>query len=191
MLSGVAPTPSVVIRKSFGYRGGTQVWSNRYHFNGGTPADNTAWNTLFDAVVADEAPIYDAGITITEAVGYTAGSTIAAHSKSYTTVGTATYTGNRSPGDCAALLRYATAARTSKGHPIYLFNYFHACLSAASGSAYDTLLGAQKTNIEEYADDWLAGFSDGTHTLTRAGPNGADATARLCETYITHRDFPR
>lgn len=187
----MAATPSVVVKKSFGYRGGTQIWSNRYHFNGGTPADNTAWNTLFDAIVAAEKAIYDAGITIVEAVGYVAGSTISAHSKSYTTAGTATYTGDRSPGDCAALLRYATAARTSKGHPIYLFNYFHGCLSAASGSAYDTLLAAQKTNIETYGSTWLTGFSDGTNTYNRAGPNGADATSRLCETYITHRDFPR
>lgn len=181
---------AVVIKKQFAYRGGTQVFSNRYWFNGGVPADNTAWNTLFDNVVAAEKLIYDAGITIIEAVGYVGGSTISAHSKSYTTAGTAVYTNPRAPGDCAALLRFSTAARTSKGHPIYLFNYFHGVCNNG-GANYDVVDSSQVTKISTYGSAWLTGFSDGTNTYTRAGPRGADATSRLAETLITHRDFPR
>jgi hypothetical protein len=60
-----------------------------------------------------------------------------------------------------------------------------------TGGDADDLNSAQKTALEEYADDWLAGFSDGTNTLVRAGPHGVTATARTVKPEITHRDFPR
>ncbi len=187
----MAPTPSVRIVKSFDYRGNAQEFSNRYHFTGGTPADNTAWNTLFDAVVADEKEIFQADITIVKAVGYAAGSEVPVHDKVYTVAGTGSFFGSAlCPGDCAALVRYATAAKSSRNHAIYLFNYYHGVLRDTGGDA-DDLNGPQKTALEEYADDWLAGFSDGTNTYVRAGPNGANATSRIVKPEITHRDFPR
>jgi hypothetical protein len=186
----MAATPRVRIVKSMAARGGTQLWSNTYHFNGGTPANNTDWETFFDAIVTAEKATLTADITIVEAVGYVAGATVAAHSKNYTTAGTLTATGKATPPiDCAALVRYATAARTSKNHPIYLFNYVHG--ARLDGSAPDLLYTTQKTALETYATAWIAGFSDGTNTLNRAGPNGANATARFVNGYLTHRDFPR
>jgi hypothetical protein len=180
----------VVVKSTSPYLGSTKVWSNDYHANGGVPATNTAWDTLFDAIVAAQKACMVTDQHIVEAIGYVGTSTISVHSKAYTTAGTLSVSGgNACPIDTAALLRWSTAARTSKGHPIYLFNYFHGVRSDSSDR--DVLHTTQRTAIDTYATAWLAGFSDGTNSYVRAGPRGANATARLTKTLLTHRDFPR
>lgn len=186
----MAATPSVKILKSFTYKDTTKVWSNRYHFNGGTPADSAHWNTLFDAITAAEKAIFDSGVTITEAIGYAAGSDVPVASKSYSLAGTGTFaTGSKCPGDVAALVRYSTAAKTPKNHPVYLFNYYHSAWDVSSD--VDKLNANQRTALQTYTGLWLTGFSDGAITAVRAGPNGATATGVLVEQFLTHRDFPR
>jgi hypothetical protein len=126
-----------------------------------------------------------------ETIGYAAGSDVPVFSKTYSQAGTGSFaTFIACPGDCAALVRYTTTARTPKNHPVYLFNYFHSCGINTSGAS-DLLNTAQKTAIGTYASAWLSGFSDGTNTYVRAGPNGATATGQLVEQYVMHRDFPR
>jgi hypothetical protein len=188
----VAATPSVRVVKSFLFKGGTRLYSNRYHFNGGTPADATHWHTLMDNIVnAEKAALY-ANSTIVECLGYAAGSDVPVATKVYSTAGTHTGTGgNEAPGECAALVRYSTAARTTKNHPIYLFNYYHNALLTTSGaSGQDKLLASQATSFATYASSWISGFSDGTITAVRASPNGAAATGSIVEEWLTHRDFP-
>jgi hypothetical protein len=187
----VADTPSVRIVKTFDYRGNAQLFSNRYHFNGGVPSDNAHWDALFDDIVAIEKTVFQSNIEIVEAVAYLAGSEVPVHSKVYTTAGTGAFFGSAMcPGDCAALVRYATTARSVRNHPIYLMNYYHGVMRDTGGDA-DDLNGPQKTALEAYATHWISGFTDGVITAVRAGPHGATATSRIVKPEITHRDFPR
>lgn len=188
----MAATPSIKVNKTFAFKGGSRIWSNRYHFNGGTPADATHWHTLMDAVVLAEKACHQSNTVIVECIGYAAGSDVPVASKVYSTAGTVTPGGSSYPqaGEVAALIRWSTAAKTTKNHPIYLFSYMHGVWNDASGGDVDLLDTTMKTAYETYATDWITGFTDGVITAVRASPNGAVATGSLLEEYTTHRDFP-
>jgi hypothetical protein len=188
----MATVPSVSIVKTFFFKGGTRAYSNRYHFTGGTPADATHWHTLFDNIVDDEKAALSGTTTITEAIGYAAGSDVPVATKTYAITGTysAGGTDTNCPGEVAALVRYSTAARTTKNHPIYCFNYYHHVFVHGGGVVQDELAAGQKTALETYAGQWLTGITDGTITAKRSTPNGATVTGHNVEEYVTHRDFP-
>lgn len=189
----MAIDPSIKVEKTFSYRGATRVFSNRYYFDNLKPADNTKWTTFCDAVVAAEKLIWNStsGVTITNVLGYDAGSDVPVFSKAYSQAGTSTFANWVSvAGDSVALVRYATAQRSTKNHPIYLYNYYHGVGSSTTLTIGDTLNAAQRTAMQTYAAAWVSGFSDGAVTHHRCGPNGHTATGYTVDQWIRHRDFP-
>lgn len=189
----MAATPSIKVVKQFTRKGTVQRFSNRYHFNGGTPSDGAHWKTFMDLIPPEEKLIYPSTVTIVEIIGYAAGSDVPVHTESYSVAGTLSIPVNcvQGPADSCGLVRYATTARTSKNHPVYLFNYYHGVLlDTAITDGQDIIPSGQVSAYGEYADDWIAGFSDGVNTYVRAGPNGATGVGHFEDGYVRHRDFP-
>lgn len=191
----MAVTSSVRIVKNFNYRGTLRTFSNRYHFGTYLPPDSTHWTTLCDAITAAEKLIYPAlasgGAKIIEAVGYAGGSEVPVFTKTYALDGTMTLGAFiPSPGDVAALIRYSTPDRSTKNHPIYCYNYYHAVSNAVNAAGADTFLTSQSALFSTYASAWITGFSDGATTVHRSRPSGDLCTGFVVKPLLTHRDLP-
>jgi len=183
--------PSIKIQKTMNFKGASHVWSNRYHFTGGTPSSDANWKLLSDAIVNLEKTIFVSNVTIVGMVAYAAGSEVPVSSKVYSTAGTLTGPSVPCPAECVALARWSTASRSSKNHPIYAYSYWHAVHSSGGvPTNYDKVDTTQKTAMNTYAAGWVSGITAGGVTAVRATPAGHVATGVLIEQWITHRDFP-
>jgi len=106
--------PSIKIQKTMNFKGASHVWSNRYHFTGGTPSSDANWKLLSDAIVNLEKTIFVSNVTIVGMVAYAAGSEVPVSSKVYSTAGTLTGPSVPCPAECVALARWSTASRSSR-----------------------------------------------------------------------------
>lgn len=170
-------------------------FSNRYHIGTAVPADNAHWTTFANAVVGNEATLYrtfaTGGARIVEAVGYAPGSEVPVFSKVYTTDGSMTPSNwVPIPGDAAAVIRYSTPDRSTKNHPVYCFNYYHAVGGEAGGVYNDACNAHFLTVAATYAAAWITGFSDGTTTFHRSRPTGDLCTGAIVLPLLSHRDLP-
>lgn len=182
-------TYSVRVVKTLPYRGTTQQWSNRYHFDGAAPAN---WPALFDAVVLEEKAAAPASVGFIACHGYAPGSERAVATKVYSEVGTLNAAGlSTTPGDCAAVLRMATTKLSVKNHVVYVFSYYHRALYTVAGGEADNLAVTQRNAIAAYADVWLNGLTVLGRVFKRTTPDGHATTGRAVDAFVGHRDFPR
>lgn len=187
-------TPKITVLKSFSYRGSAEEYSNTYHFSGTTPANDAAWKTLFDALVALERPVLNAAHAWVGGYGYNAGSEHANWSYDYAAnavtrpVGTmANGTQVPAPGDAAIWVRWRTADLSSTGKPVYLRKYFHGALRDPGDA--DVIGPAQKTALGTFGAAMIAGTLPGSVKV--CGPQGSVASAPLACSYLTTRTLKR
>jgi len=196
----VAALTGLTIIKSFPYKGVQEEWSNHYHLTGTPPTDATAWQALFDAMVAAEKTCYSAACNVVAGYGYatdvatdhavwSVDMTVSPHSIVPGTL--ATSTAQRAPGDCAGWVRWKLDRNNSLGKAVFLRKYFHDVFVASGGeSVADTILAAQVTAYTAFAAllDTGIGVDSGIKIKDKAG---AAILSHGASTYVTTRTLKR
>ena len=181
---------SLVLVKSFTYRGAAEEFSNRYHFDGTPALTDAEWLALDLAVRAQEKTVFPSHVSIIRSIGYLSDTGPADWTRSATLAGTGSFGGERAPGDCAGWIRWETGERDSRGHPVYLRNYYHGVMMA-SGTDPDNIYSDQRAAYDAYGGAWVTGFSDGTTTRHRCSPSGTPATGHHWSLQVGRRLLKR
>jgi hypothetical protein len=188
--------PRIRLTWQFTFRGQPELFSNTYWFDK-TPGSRAAWRTLaISYLAAAAAGVFTDDVTLVAADCYIgSGSPVVQHfdaitDPSYFPVDgvlafTASATEVRAPGDAAAWIRFLTDRRTSRGKPIYVRQYYHGMVI----NPPDTLLAAQKTALETFAGELVAGLTALPYYI--ADGFGHPVSDPAVPTYITHRDLER
>lgn len=184
--------PKLKFKFTFFRKGTLHPWSTSLWLDNDV-ADQAEFEELVDACTTGSAAklqdcFFD-DVYITDAHYYAPGSDIIEYARSMSLQGTLTGTGAECPSDAASLARWATDFRTSKMHPIYLFNYLHGCRSNPAVPGGDTLAGAQNEAQTAFFQRFVDGIVAGGTTVHRCGPAGQVAQEVHVENFITHRDF--
>lgn len=169
-------------------RGGVQDWSTSFHLDTAVP-DLTTFEDLAD-ILAGWNDMWYPEVELVGIDYYPAGTNVATHTKAYSVAGSGTPgTTQKATSDSVALVRWSTTQRSSKNHPIYLYNYIHGVRKDLDADG-DVLQSGQRSRIASRMGQLVSGVTANSVTFHRAGPNGAVAQDVQVEEYITHRDFP-
>lgn len=193
----MADVVGITLVKQFEYRGDTtEEYSNTYHLTGAIPADDAAWKTLADALIAQEKTCYRSA-TVIRAYGYSSDSDTATAVWSYdylahaaSVAGTLAYTAGMilCPGDSACWVRWKTSRLNSRGKPIYLRKYFHPAFNTLA--LPDTVYTDQESALTAFGTKlWDGSFLD-ARTL-RSQHSAETILSSLGGPWITTRTLKR
>jgi hypothetical protein len=189
----VPDVASVVLVQKFTYRDQPEEWSNRYHLNGGAPADATELQAIADAIFDLLAPALTTAVSLVRAYGYSADGEHASSSVDYTVSPLTPPQGSfasgtvSAPGDSAATVRWPTGRVNSRGKAIYLRKYFHGIRNDPSD--FDKLYGSELTAMQAFADGMLDEL--GSTGQFMAGPDGVVPIGAHADPYLTTRTLKR
>lgn len=189
----MAATPSLKFSFQTPYKGGTKQWSTKFHFIGGIPADTAAWSAFVTDVWGQLYPYLRDDQKFVLANGYLDDSSPAVFTEIEDAFGTSTDSGlEKQTAYVATLLAWSTDAHNARGGPIFLHNYLHGAITQSTDS--DEVPSDQLTGLTAFAHRWSdagTGFSDGTNTYKRAGPEGVAGLVGTCREFVSHRVLAR
>lgn len=158
------------------YRGAYEEWATSYTLTGPPPTSAAGWDTLLDAIVAQEKTCYPAAVSIVRAYCYDTDDVHApnVYARVFTTpvAGTlAIGTGLLMAGNDAVWVRWGIARRNSRGKKIYLRKYLHGAMAAsgAQGTPLDTVYSAQRTALLAFGAKLRDGTFAEARTVTASG----------------------
>lgn len=192
-----APTTVLTVIKRFTYRGNAnEEWSNTYAFTGATPADSSAWRTLFDALVTEEKKVYSNTTSVVGGYGYDSIPAKGDHAiwsvdltvtPNVVVPGTLPLAGDPFSGDQAAWVRWGLDRFNSNGKRVYLRKYFHGGWKATG--ATDQLHTAYVTALAGFG----AKLDDGTFATSRriCDKDGMVPVGHAVSPFVTTRTLKR
>lgn len=187
-------TDSVVIVKSFDYRGEYEEFSNRYHVEWSSGHTEAEWVALSDAIINAEKPATATGVSFQRAYFYIAGTEHSVYSFDYAAPPLAPIPGTYSgageflmPGDCAATIRWDTGELNSRGKKIYCRKYMHGIFRDTSGA--DKLSLGQSAQYQTFATKMVDGSLPGSARY--CGPQGANLFGASVNPWLTTRTLKR
>jgi hypothetical protein len=186
--------PAITIVQSFLYRGQPEEFSNKYHFLGPAPGDDTSWEALTSNLVDALRAFNTSAVTFHRAYGYNDGDQPSVWSYDWTVPGPppagniTTPTTPVPPGDAAAWLRFDTTKRNSKGKMVYCRKYFHG-IHQQNEPNHDLV----DTSQEQYMTAFGHKCIDGTisSVFRVCTPDGHPASNPVVGTFLTTRTLKR
>lgn len=185
------------ITKSVSFRGVQQEFSNVYHYNGGS-WDETSAESLIDTVKAAEVNLHSTDVTFVRGACWTAdgGPSQNQMLKQKQLSGTGATATNLAMDRERAFLISFPAGTDSRGHPVFLRKWYHACGTIASVTISNGILqqtaaftGANKTAIAGVANTLFAVTINSVPRDLCAASGRLATAAGVCHDYLEHHQL--